>query len=224
MWHRPHVILLPLVFYFHVRRYGCTILLRKILLFVRDPKRHVDTHGGPSPLRRAAAHAPSTRHTRDAPPPHASTRHTTLHHARTDHNTAHSTPLHCKTPIMRQNTTSQSTEHAARGPAGPIVRPAATRLRAPSPRAHIRACAPAHRSYSTNKAPATVRGGPPRAHSTHCTRSHATFRSPRASRHALPSLPSAQHAHTPARARAVRERNMMSRSGIVLRHEIVISD
>ena len=130
----------------------------------------------------------------------------TLQHARTDHNTAHSTPLHCKTPTMRQNTTSQSTQHAARGPAGPIVRPAATRLRAPSPRAHSRACAPVRRSYSTKKAPAIVRSGPPRAHSTHCTRSHATCRSPRTSRHALPSLPSAQHAHSPARARASRAR------------------
>ena len=57
-------------------------------------------------VRLPASAPPRTRRARDTPPESpvsrtASTRHRTLHHARPDHNTAHSTPLHCKTPIIQ---------------------------------------------------------------------------------------------------------------------------
>ena len=98
---------------------------------------HVDTHGGPPPLRRAAAHAPSTRHTRDAPPPHASTRHLTLHHARPDRNITHSTILHCKTHSMRQNTATHSTQPAAHSPNNATSSGTSTVPREPPPRVKI---------------------------------------------------------------------------------------
>ena len=155
---------------------------------------------------RSAAHAPSTRHARDARLPHASTRHLTLHHARPDHNIARSMTLHCKTHIMRQNTAANSTQHAAHSPNSPIGRPTASGPRAPTPRAQNRACAPVHRGHSTKQAPAKVRSGPSWAHSTCYAHYHAACRSPATSRHALPSLMSAQHAHAPAGARTSRAR------------------
>ena len=107
---------------------------------------------------------------------------------------------------MRQHTAANSTQHAAHNPNSPIGRPTASRPQAPMPHAQNRTRASAHWGYSTKEQPAQVRVGPSRANSTSCVRSHPTCWSSRTSRHTLPSLPRAQHAHTPARARASRAR------------------
>ena len=176
-----------------------------------EPRIDQNHHQGPPPWRRSAAHAPSTRHARDAPPPHASTRHPTLHHARPDRHSIHSTTLQCTSPTMRQNSTANSTQHTPHGPSGPIGRLGAAGPRAPTQRAQNRTCASAHRGHSTQKAPAQVRSGPSWAHSTCCTRSHAACWSLVTRRLVLPSLPSALHAHTPTRARTGRARQRTAR-------------
>ena len=109
---------------------------------------------------------------------------------------------------MRQNSTANSTQHTPHGPSGPIGRLGAAGPRAPTQRAQNRTCASAHEGYSTHDPTSTQTSAsdPSWAHSTCYTHSHAACRSPVTSRHALPSLLSAQHAHTPAGARTSRAR------------------
>ena len=167
---------------------------------------HQKRDGGSTPGRRAAPHAPSTQHARDAPPPHASTRHQTPHHARPDHNAAHNTPLYCKTHNMRQNTAPSSTMHIAHGPAGPTSRLDIAGHPAPPLRAQNRACAAVREGPSTQNAQAQMRTGHSAAPSACQTRPPTSSRSPAPTQRALPSLPSARHAHAPSRARARRAR------------------
>ena len=56
-------------------------------------KVHVDQNGGPTPRRRSAAHAPSTRRPSHLPLPRASTRHTIPHASPPANRTSHSTAL-----------------------------------------------------------------------------------------------------------------------------------
>ena len=98
---------------------------------------HQNYNEGPTPGRRAALRAPSTRQARSTPPQRVSTRHQSPYNARPARQNARSTALHCTTATTRQNRAKQSTQPVAHSPNSATNSDTSTVPRESSPRVKI---------------------------------------------------------------------------------------